>query len=51
MRKINLFAVAVALILTGVAGWVASTPQASVAAPIGIRIDPINNDERKGFVH
>src|SRR6266566_3616401 len=41
LRKINLFAVAVALILTGVAGWVASTPQASVAAPIGVRIDPM----------
>jgi hypothetical protein len=41
MRKINLFAVAAALILTGVAGWVASTPQTSVAAPIGVRVDPL----------
>jgi hypothetical protein len=40
MRKINLFAVAAALILAGVGGWVASTPQASVAAPIGVQVDP-----------
>jgi Flp pilus assembly protein CpaB len=40
MRKTNLFAfAAAALILAGVAGWVASTPQASVAAPIEVRID------------
>jgi hypothetical protein len=41
MRKINLFAVPAALILAGVGGWVASTPQASVAAPIVVRIDPL----------
>jgi hypothetical protein len=41
MRQIKLFAMAVALILAGVGGWVASTPQASVAAPIGIGIDPL----------
>jgi hypothetical protein len=40
MRKINLFAVAAALILTGVGGWVASTPRASVAAPIDVQVDP-----------
>jgi hypothetical protein len=40
MRKIKLFAVAAALILTGVGGWVASTPRASVAAPIGVQVDP-----------
>jgi phosphate-selective porin len=34
MRKINLIAVAAALILT------ASTPRASVAAPIGVQVDP-----------
>ncbi len=41
MRKINLFAIAAALILAGVAGWVASTPQATVAAPIGVQVDPL----------
>jgi hypothetical protein len=41
MRKINLFAVAAALILAGVGGWVASTPQASVAAPVGVQVDPL----------
>jgi hypothetical protein len=41
MRKINLFALAAALILAGVGGWVASTPQTSVAAPIGVRVDPL----------
>jgi len=42
MRKINLFAVAAALILAGVGGWVASTSQASVAAPIGVQVDPLH---------
>ena len=42
MRKTNLFAIpAAALILAGVGGWVASTPQASVAAPIGVRVDTL----------
>jgi len=41
MRQIKLFAMAVALILAGVGGWVASTPQASVAAPIDVRMDPL----------
>jgi hypothetical protein len=41
MRKINLFAIAASLILAGVGGWVASTPQASVAAPIGVQVDPL----------
>ena len=41
MRQIKSFAMAVALILAGVGGWVASTPQASVAAPIGVRVDPM----------
>jgi len=40
MRQIKLFAMA-ALILAGVGGWVASTPKASVAAPIGVRVDPM----------
>jgi hypothetical protein len=41
MSKINLFAVAAALIVASVGGWVASTPTASVAAPIGVRVDPL----------
>jgi hypothetical protein len=41
MSKINLFAVAGALILAGVGGWIASTPNVSVAAPIGVRVDPL----------
>jgi hypothetical protein len=42
MRKINLFALAAALILAGVGGWIASTPQATVAAPIGSQVDPLH---------
>jgi len=42
MRKINLFAVAAALILAGVGGWIASTPHATVAAPIGSQVDPLH---------
>jgi len=41
MRKINLFAITAALILAGVGGWVAWTPDASVAAPVGVRVDPL----------
>ena len=41
MSKINLVAVAGALILAGVGGWIASTPNVSVAAPIGVRVDPL----------
>ena len=41
MSKINLFAVAAALILAGMGGWVASTPNVSVAAPIGVPVDPL----------
>jgi hypothetical protein len=41
MRKISLFTVGAALILAGFGGWVASTPRASVAAPIGIKVDPL----------
>jgi hypothetical protein len=42
MRKINLLAVAAALIVAGVGGWIASTPHASVAAPIGSQVDPLH---------
>ena len=41
MRKINLFAITAALILAGVGGWGAWTPDASVAAPVGVRVDPL----------
>lgn len=41
MRKINLLAVAAALILAGVGGWIASTPDATLAAPIGGQVDPL----------
>jgi hypothetical protein len=43
MRKIGLFAVAAALIVAGVGAWVATTTQARVIAPIGVRaaIDPL----------
>ena len=42
MRKTSLFAfAAAALILAGVGGWLASTPQASAAAPIGVRLDTL----------
>ena len=44
MRKINLFGVAAALILTGVGGWIASTPRASVAAPIGSKNLPTQEE-------
>jgi hypothetical protein len=40
MRKIKLFAVAAPLILAGV-GMGRLGPQASVAAPVGVRIDPL----------
>jgi hypothetical protein len=42
MHKIRWFAIAAALIVAGVGGWVATTTQARVAAPIGARgIDPL----------
>jgi len=42
MRKTTFFATAAAaLILAGVGGWVASTPQARVIAPAGFRVDPL----------
>jgi hypothetical protein len=41
MRKITLCAVAAALLLAGVGGWVASTTQARVIAPTGFRIAPL----------
>jgi hypothetical protein len=43
MRKIGLFAVAAALLVAGVGAWVATTTQARVIAPIGVRaaIDPM----------
>jgi hypothetical protein len=40
MRKIGLFAVAAALSLAAVGGWVASSTQARLDAPRDIRIDP-----------
>ena len=40
MQKIGLFAVA-ALLLAVVGGWVVSTTQARVIAPIGFQIDPL----------
>jgi hypothetical protein len=42
MRKINLLAVAAALILAGAGGWIASTPHETVAAPIGSQVDPLH---------
>jgi len=42
MRKTTFFATAAAaLILAGVGGWVASTPQARVIAPAGVQVDPL----------
>jgi len=44
MRKTIFFATAAAaaaLILAGVGGWAVSTPQASVIAPAGIGVDPL----------
>jgi hypothetical protein len=43
MRKIGLLAVAAALTLAGVGAWVATTTQARVIAPIGVKatIDPL----------
>jgi len=41
MSKINLFAVAAALILAGVGGWKLSSPDQTVASPIGVRVDPL----------
>jgi hypothetical protein len=42
MHKTKLFGIgAAAFVLAGVAGWVASTPQASVAAPIEVRLDTL----------
>jgi len=42
MRKTTFFATAAAaLILASVGGWVASTPQARVIAPAGVRVDPL----------
>jgi hypothetical protein len=43
MRKIGLFAVAAALMVASVGAWVATTTQARVIAPIGVRaaIDPL----------
>lgn len=42
MRKINLLAVAAALIVAGVGGWIASTPHAGVTAPKGSPVDPLH---------
>jgi hypothetical protein len=50
MRKFGFFAVT-ALVLPGIGGWIASTSQARVAAPIaGISIDPTQTrfDEWRG---
>ncbi len=40
MRKLGLFAAA-ALIVAGFGGWIASTPQAGIAAPTNSRIDVV----------
>ena len=40
MPKIGLFAVAAALSLAAIGGWVASSTQARLDAPRDIRIDP-----------
>jgi hypothetical protein len=40
MRKISLFSVVAALILSGLGAWVAGTPRASVAVATGIQVDP-----------
>ena len=36
MSQANVFAIAAALIVAGVAGWLALTPNPSIAGPIGI---------------
>jgi hypothetical protein len=41
MRKGTLFVIAAALVLTCVAGWLALTPHATVAAPTGVWVDPV----------
>jgi hypothetical protein len=43
MRKLGLFAVAAVLTLAGVGAWIATTTQARVMAPIGVKaaIDPL----------
>ena len=50
MRKISLYVIAAFLILTGVAGWIASTTQAPVeAAALAETVDPLQitmNDVR-----
>ena len=40
MRKISLFAVAVALILAGAGAWAASTTHGRVNVPVGAVVDP-----------
>jgi hypothetical protein len=40
MRKVCPFAVAAALILAGVAGWVGSATYARVHAPVAAAVDP-----------
>src|SRR5215831_3505743 len=42
MSKINLLALAAALILAGVGGWIASSPHTTVAAPISSRTDALH---------
>ena len=42
MRKTGLFAVAAALILTGIGGWAASNTQARVATASSIGINPFH---------
>jgi hypothetical protein len=41
MRHLGLSAVATALVLTGVGGWVASTTRARVEPPMHVRVDPV----------
>jgi hypothetical protein len=41
MRNLRLFAVAAALVLTGVGAWVASTTRARVEPPTQVRVDPM----------
>ena len=40
MRQIKLVVIAAALILAGAGGWILSTPDQTVASPIGARVDP-----------
>jgi len=41
MRNLRAFAVAAALVLTGVGAWIASTARARVEPPTHVQVDPM----------